>query len=194
MCKEIYFALKDGRPCTLRAPQPQDAAAMLDYIKRTSAETDFVGRYPQEITDTPAQEAKLLQQALESPRQAMLSAFVQGSLVANASLGPVNERIKTRHRAGLGIAVVRRAWGQGIGRQLILQLLRAGEAMGYEQVELETVADNQRAISLYQTLGFIPYGRYPKAFKLQNGSYADSLLMVRPYPSAPCASAPRAKE
>ena len=37
-------------------------------------------------------------------------------------------------------------------------------AAGYEQLELEAVADNKRAVALYKSEGFVVYGSNPRGF------------------------------
>ncbi|MBQ9134425.1 MAG: GNAT family N-acetyltransferase [Clostridia bacterium] len=59
-------------------------------------------------------------------------------------------------------------------------LLEQAKAIGYEQAELEVVADNTRAIALYESLGFSVCGRLPNNMKYSDGTYADALFMVKP--------------
>ncbi len=51
------------------------------------------------------------------------------------------------------------------------------EGMGYVQLELEVVASNRAAISLYESVGFTVYGRNPKGFNSRISGYQDILLM-----------------
>ena len=57
-------------------------------------------------------------------------------------------------------------------------LERAKEA-GYEQAELEVIAGNERAISLYKQLGFEEFGVFPDNIKYKDGSYADGVWMMK---------------
>ena len=57
-------------------------------------------------------------------------------------------------------------------------LERAKEA-GYEQAELEVIAGNEKAISLYKQLGFEKYGVFPDNVKYKDGSYADAFWMMK---------------
>ncbi|SFQ49689.1 Acetyltransferase (GNAT) family protein [Lachnospiraceae bacterium XBB1006] len=50
---------------------------------------------------------------------------------------------------------------------------------GMEQLELGVFSDNDRARHLYQKYGFKEYGVNPRAFKLQDGSYRDEIIMVK---------------
>ena len=57
-------------------------------------------------------------------------------------------------------------------------LERAKEA-GYEQAELEVIAGNERAISLYKQLWFEEFGVFPDNIKYKDGSYADAVWMMK---------------
>ena len=57
---EKIIALRDGRTAAMRSPAASDAGAMLEYKKQMAAETEFVGPYPEEITQTVEDMAKYL--------------------------------------------------------------------------------------------------------------------------------------
>lgn len=46
------------------------------------------------------------------------------------------------------------------------------------QIELNVVADNKRAITMYESFGFRVAGTIPKAMKYKDGTFADELFMV----------------
>jgi len=48
---------------------------------------------------------------------------------------------------------------------------------GVEQLELEVVTQNSRAISMYKSFGFEIYGTKKHALKYENGTYADEYFM-----------------
>lgn len=171
--------LKNGAVCILRSPAEEDAEAVLDYLRQTSAETDFLTRYPDEITLSAAKERELLRALAESPRNLMIAAFIDGALVGNASVACVRELSKTAHRASFGIAVRRSAWGVGVGSALLTEILDQAAAIGYDRLELEVVAQNRRAVALYEKFGFEICGKRPDAFRLRDGTCLDDLLMTR---------------
>ena len=69
--------LRDGRVCTLRPACPDDAAALIEYMTRTAGETEFILRYPDEISYTEAQERELLENILKDPGHAMMIGIVE---------------------------------------------------------------------------------------------------------------------
>ena len=44
----IEFKLKDGRPAILRSANENDAEAFIEYMKKSTSETDFLLRTPEE--------------------------------------------------------------------------------------------------------------------------------------------------
>lgn len=171
--------LKDDTLCLLRTPLPEDAEQFLFLMKATAAETVFMLRYPEEITLTVEEERDFLQKKLDAPGSGFLSAWIDGRLVGNASFYPVGPHLKVLHRAGFGIAIIKEYWGCGLGEILTREILLAAKSAGYEQLELEVVADNARAVKLYEKCGFVRYGTRPNAFLYKDGGYSDEHLMVR---------------
>ena len=48
-----------------------------------------------------------------------------------------------------------------------------------EQLELEVIEGNQRAIGLYHKMGFVCIGEKPNAIRLEDGSSLKELMMVK---------------
>ena len=118
----------------------------------------------------------------ESGNSLMLNAYVDGSLAGNSSFQPVSSANRMRHRASMGIAVFQNYSGQGIGEVLIDQMLRRAGECGFEIMELDVYSSNERAIHLYEKLGFRKCGTLENAVKYKDGSYTDLILMQKkPY-------------
>ena len=175
---EKQTVLKDGTPCLLKTPQPEDAALFLELMKITAEQTPFMLRYPEEITLTVEEERDFLEQKCAHPQSAFLSAWVDGRLAGNASFYPAGPHLKVLHRAVFGIALQRDYWGLGLGKLLTQTIISAAASVGYEQLELEVAANNTRATRLYEACGFVRYGTRPNAFRYKDGSYADEHLMA----------------
>ena len=157
--------LKDGRECVLRNGTAADAQAVLDVFNLTHFETDFLGSYPEESTLTPEGEADFLQKQTDSDNAIEILAEIEGKAVGLAGISCVRPREKTRHRAEFGISIDKAYWRLGIGRALTEACIDCAKAAGYAQIELSVVADNTRAIALYESFGFREYGRNPLGFR-----------------------------
>ncbi|MBP1772140.1 MAG: putative acetyltransferase [Holophagaceae bacterium] len=81
-----------------------------------------------------------------------------------------------RHCGILGMGVLPAYRGRGIGRQLLAACIAKAFSQGITRIELEVRADNQRAIRLYERMGFVQEGRLRQAFRLDGASF-DALLM-----------------
>lgn len=167
-----------GHELLLRNAREEDAQRLIDYLKTTSGETRFLIREPDEVTMTQEDERRFIRRQNESASDVMLLAFYDGEFAGNASLMGMGPS-RYRHRAGVAIALYQAYTGLGIGRAMIEALLAIAKECGIEQVELEVVADNERAIALYKKLGFEVYGTMPRNMKYRDGTYADVYWMMK---------------
>ena len=172
-------ALADGKAIVLRSLEKQDAGAAIFCLRKVSAETDFLMREVSECGMTIAQEEDVIVRKAENPRELLLGAFIGDTLIGMAGLNACGPYARVRHRAGIGVSLLSRYWGRGIGSAMLRALMELAETAGYEQIELEVVDNNARAIALYQRFGFEAVGRIPRAMKYADESYADLLIMIR---------------
>ena len=175
--KEIL--LKDGRTAVLRSPEVADAPQLLEYLRKTAEETDFLLRTPEECNLTLEQEENFIHRSLESDSSMVICCFVDGVLAGNCDFRP-HTKIKNRHRANIGIALLRQFWGLGIGTAMFSEMIRLGKEQGFLQLELEVFEGNERAMSLYRKMGFETVAATPNAIRQKDGSFIKEYLMVRP--------------
>ena len=171
------ITLKDGRTCTLRNGTEQDGLALLEIYQLTHAQTDYLLSYPDESTLTAEQEAQFLKEKLESENEIQLLAVIGGIVVASAGVGCVGKKDKVKHRATFGISVDKAYWGLGIGRALLEACIECARDAGFVQMELEVVAENKKALALYESVGFGEYGRNPKGFNSRLSGWQELVLM-----------------
>lgn len=173
------LTLKDGRVCTLRTPVEEDAQQMIEHIRQSAQDTDFLLRYPEEVTFTLEKEQALLSDLANSSDSMMIAAFIDGILAGSCSFASVGPRLKVKHRCQVGIAVKKEYWHSGIGKILFEEAINQARECGFEQMELEVVSRNMRAIGLYEKMGFEVYGIRKNAMKLKDGNYYSELLMMK---------------
>jgi RimJ/RimL family protein N-acetyltransferase len=171
--------LKNGKLCTLRDASADDAEAVLQHMIQTSGETDFMARYPDEIGMNEAEEHDYLMRMEADPRAILISAIVDQNIVATAGFSPIASYERSRHRAEFGISVKKDFWGMGIGSALLAAIIECAKTAGFTQLELEVVAGNNRAVALYERLGFQIYGTRERSFRYRDGVYAAEHLMLR---------------
>jgi ribosomal protein S18 acetylase RimI-like enzyme len=89
-------------------------------------------------------------------------------------------KLKNRHRAAIGIALLQEYWGLGIGTALFRELIAQGEEWGLKQLELEVIEGNERGLALYRKTGFEITGAVPNAIRMPDGSFVREFYMVKP--------------
>jgi ribosomal-protein-alanine N-acetyltransferase len=134
---------------TLRAPQAEDYAAIASWVPDAAACLRWAGprmSFPFVTTDLPT----LL--TMESSHSYSLA---QGDVVA---VGFGQHWINRPGAVHVGrILVSPQVRGQGLGRVLVEQLLaRALQVSGVDTVTLRVYRDNEAALALYASLGFVP--------------------------------------
>lgn len=172
------ITLKNGSPAILRAPRASDAAEMVEYLKTTAAETEFLIRYPEECRFNEEMEKTFLENTVNSKNDLMIVCEVEGKIAGNCQIS-FNNRIKTSHRATVGIALLREFWELGIGTKLFEELIAAAKTRGVSQIELEVIEGNERAIHLYEKMGFTIVAEKPNAIRLKDGTLLREFFMVK---------------
>jgi ribosomal protein S18 acetylase RimI-like enzyme len=169
--------LKDGRACILRNGTESDGEEMLSVFKKAHEETDYLLTYPEECTFTVKEEGEFLQKKTDSDNEIEIVAEVDGKIVGSAGIERVGVHEKLRHRCDFGISILREYWRIGIGTALTLASIECAKQAGYEQMELEVVAENKKAVELYKKVGFAEYGRNPRDFKSRISGYQEVIYM-----------------
>ena len=170
--------LKNGKEALLRNGDEADGQAVYTVFKLVHAETDYLLSYPDENSFDPEQEAEFLKSRTESPDGIEIIALVDGETVGTAGIGAVGSKYKVKHRAEFGVSVLKKYWGLGIGRALAKACIKCAKEAGYKQLELEAVADNDRAIGLYKSLGFKEFGRNPRGFNSRLSGFQEIVYML----------------
>lgn len=134
-------------------------------------------------------EAQVRSDAAEAERLATLTeAAPSGSLCLLAkvdadTVGAAELRVLSPRRCahvGLLSLGVHPDWqGKGLGRALMVELIGHARAHSLRRLELCVRADNLRAIALYESLGFVTEGVRRGFIALDDGGFADDLLMAR---------------
>ena len=168
--------LAGGQELLVRNAVASDARTLRDVMQCTHAETDHLLSYPDEQRADDEQEARSLAETERSDNEVEL-VVVDGQIVGSAGVTVVGGRRKVAHRARFGISMLQEYWGMGIGRALMEASVDCARRAGYAQLELEVVADNERALSLYRRTGFEEYGRNPRGYRSAAAGYQELVHM-----------------
>ena len=154
--------------------QPQDAAALLAYLKIVGGETENLSFGSEGVPlDTEAEAASLQAQA-DSTDNVQYLAKAGDEIIGTASLRRMHKRMS--HRGEFGISLKKAWWGRGVASALTEKILAFARENGFEQLNLEVRSDNVRAIGLYKKFGFRKLCDFPAFFKI-DGQYIDFDLM-----------------
>ena len=171
------ITLKDGRECVLRNGTKDDGQAALDNFILAHSQTDWLLSYHDEITFSAEEEGEYLQNKADSDNETEILAEVDGRIVGTAGIERVGKHEKLAHRCDFGVSIDKDFWGLGIGRELLYACIDCAKIAGYRQMELEVVADNERAVRMYRKAGFVEYGRNPRDFLSRYTGYQEVIYM-----------------
>lgn len=170
------FEARDGRKVTLRTPKWEDLDDMLDFINSLVEEEAMI---LMETKQTRDQEVDWLARGLsnlEKDKEIRVVAEVDGRMVGQCGVAPRFGRMS--HVGRLGISVKEGYREIGIGQELMMEVERHAGRLGMEKIMLEVFAINDRAIHVYEKMGYVVVGRIPGDVKYRGG-YVDSLVMVK---------------
>ena len=169
----------NGKELVLRAPREEDAEMLRHYIKKACGETRFLMAESDEMDLSLEEELEFLNSHRESDGGMLIIGFLDGEHVGNCSFMRVSGSRRYAHRASVGIALLQKFTGQGIGKIMFEVMLEEIEKAGFEQAELIVIEHNDRAMHMYESFGFKETGRKPNANKYDDGTYADDIFMVK---------------
>ncbi len=175
---EQRIVLKNGKEAVIRNGNASDGIAVYEVFNLTHGETDYLLSYPDENSFDAEQEARFLEEKTESPNEIELLAIIDGKVAGTAGIDAVGQKYKVKHRAEFGIGVIKEYWGIGLGKALTKACIQCARSAGYDQLELNVVADNDRAMSLYRSLGFEEFGRNPRGFRSKTSGYQELVYML----------------
>jgi len=175
---EQKIVLKNSKEALIRNVNASDGLAVCEVFNLTQAVIDYLLSYPDENSFDPEQEARFLEEKAESPNETELIAIIDGKVAGTAGIEAVGKKYKVKHRAEFGISVLKEYWGLGLGKALTKACIQCAKNAGYDQLELNVVADNDRALSLYRSQGFEEFGRNPRGFNSQTSGYQELVYMM----------------
>ena len=150
------------------------AAVLLQDLVRTGAALGWVD--PPSTSDVAA----LLREVaagLEDGDAALVLAWSGAHL---AGLGYWRRYTRPTHRPHVDlerVAVAPSLQGHGVGRSLVVELIAAAVDAGVEILTLDVRGDNERAVRLYESLGFSRYGLLKRFVAVRDARY-DKIFMA----------------
>lgn len=159
-------------PVVIRPAQPGDAAAIWTIIGPTirAGETYTL--------DRGMSEGDALAYWLGADKQTFV-AEADGVILGTYFLR-ANQAGGGGHVCNCGYMTGSAATGRGIARQMCLHSIDHAKARGFRAMQFNfVVATNERAVGLWQSLGFDIVGRLPGVFDHPGHGFVDALVMHR---------------
>lgn len=156
----------------IRRAQSSDAPAIAEIIIPTFREgTTYT-------IDPGISESEALAYWLSADKETFV-AEADGVVVGTYFMRP-NQAGGGRHVCNCGYITRAGATGRGIARAMCLHSLEHARSEGYRAMQFNfVVSTNERAVKLWQSLGFEVVGRLPGAFQHPVHGFVDALVMYQ---------------
>ena len=124
-------------------------------------------------------EAEMRRAWILAPSATFVARDADGKLLGTYFMKP-NQPGLGAHVCNCGYAVAAEARGQGIATLMCEHSQTQAVAMGFRAMQFNfVVSTNERAVKLWQRLGFAVIGRLPRAFNHRQLGYVDALVMYK---------------
>lgn len=159
----------------IRLIRVEDAARFLELRKALDHETRFMMLEPDERTTTPEEQRQAIEKLLADGHNAIFVADAGDRLAGYISLYRGAYR-RNRHCGEIVIGIRQPFTGQGLGARLFEALIDWARREGLHRLELTVMRPNERAVRLYQKVGFAIEGVRRDSLCI-DGAYVDEYSM-----------------
>jgi len=157
----------------IRQYQESDWAAVWPILHATFLMGDTYTFLPEST------EAEIHEAWVEAPAATSVAYEPGGRIVGTYFIKP-NQPGLGAHVCNCGYVVAREAEGRGVATLMCEHSQAQAIAMGFRAMQFNfVVSTNERAVRLWQRLGFSIVGRLPGAFRHQRLGYVDAFVMFK---------------
>jgi RimJ/RimL family protein N-acetyltransferase len=177
--KGLIMMTKNNFQVSLRTGNLDDAEALLEIQREVVSENEFMISVLEEFEETTEQQRSWIQKILENERETIIVAEIKGKVIGLIVFRSKNTK-RLAHTGYFTTMIKKDYRDMGIGKLLIKELLNWAEQNPLiEKVSLGVLSTNQRAITLYKSVGFVEEGRKIKEVKFSEDLYVDDILMYK---------------
>lgn len=174
----VLEKLVNKRKVAIRHMDKDDAEPMREYINKLSKEKTFITFQGEELTiDEEQEHVEATMKKMDKGTYVKLLLFVDGKL---AGISEVGLGVRTHsHVGGLGLSLDSAVRGIGLGKLFLETLLDVvkKELKALRMIELSVFVNNEIAINLYKSSGFVEVARIPEKIHYK-GEYVDEIIMI----------------
>jgi RimJ/RimL family protein N-acetyltransferase len=164
----MEVALRDGRTATIRPLRPEDKEDVVNFYAHLSTE---VLRWA-----LPPYDRARVERFFANPEQLIGVVAVAGNKIVG-HLHIFRYASRMSHVGDLIIYLRQDFSGIGLGTEMMRYALVLAKEKGLHRLQLSVIMGNDRAIHVYEKVGFRREGVRPDAYKGEDGRYHDALEM-----------------
>jgi len=145
----------DQTTLTLKPVEPTDTLQLKPFWTQVARETTHTMRHPHEVFQNPAEMFETVRKVYQDPKTLWLGLFASETLVGFGSFHfPFKNHPWYQHLGTFELALLKSFWGMGLGRVLLETIESYAHKRGILKLEARVRADNFRALTLYEKLGY----------------------------------------
>lgn len=161
----------------IREAIPDDGEKILPVLKKIGSETPFLIMDDKGLEMTTDAMRENLANLYESKNNLLMVALANNEIVGTASVKASSKK-RMEHIGEIGISILKDYWGFGLGSLMMEELvLWAQEGQVIRRLELTVQDRNQRAIHMYEKIGFVTEAIMPRGAKTDEDEFLDVHLM-----------------
>jgi RimJ/RimL family protein N-acetyltransferase len=138
----------------IREATQADAGAFINLRRTLFKETNFLLLEPSEYSPSIQSEAAFIKAFNKSANSTILLVFDEYSTLIGFMGVAGGTTNRAAHKADIFMGILQAYWGRGVGRKLFDHLFIWMKDKNLIRLELTTAINNERALKLYQSIGF----------------------------------------
>lgn len=167
-----------GLNYTIRSAAIKDGEELSDLRLQIDGETENLDREKGEaFIDIPGFE-QIIKTDTECSRNLFLVAVAHDRIVGFSRCEGIYLN-RFSHKVEFGVCILKEFWGYGIGKNLLKESISWADTSGIKKITLNVLETNDKAIRLYESLGFEIEGILKKDKKLSDGKCYNTIMMGR---------------
>ncbi|MGC6767250.1 N-acetyltransferase family protein [Enterococcus sp. LJL128] len=161
----------------IREAIPDDAEQLIQVFYKIGSETPYLVMDENGAGVDTEEMAHNLAELYESLNNVLMVAVADGQVIGTASV-KASSKQRMEHIGEIGISILKEFWGLGLGGLMMEELIDWSKDSGIiRRLELTVQDRNQRAVHLYEKLGFKTEVVMERGAKTDEGEFLKVRLM-----------------
>lgn len=171
------FTSKKGNNVIIRYPKWEDLDAVTEFVNALIEEDTFLMLPEKQTHKSEASWMAKTFDDIENNKKIHIVAEVNGQYAGNCEIR-IHDR-RQAHIGDIGVSITAQYREEGVGTELLSTLIEEGKKAGLRLLILHCFETNDRALHLYEKLGFIRAGTVPGVYAYK-GSYIGEVTLYLP--------------